>query len=92
MQVAVLSLTHHCRGPPSPSWARDFDGNAEFSFSMREKVAVRSDEGLVANGKICSRIGLMMRNILIQQLTNHLLVGSTVFLGFRLEESNALCA
>ena len=77
---------------PPPSWAINFDWNAEFPFSLRESLAVRSDAGLVANGKICSRIGLMMRNILIQQLTNHLLVGSTVFLGFRLEESNALCA
>ena len=43
----MVSLTHHYRGPPSPSWARVFDWNAEFSFSMREKVAVRPDEGLV---------------------------------------------
>ena len=37
-------------------------------------------------------IDLVMCNILIQQLANHLLVGSAVFLGFCLEKSNALCA
>jgi len=45
-----------------------------------------------ANRASCSLIGLMMCNILIQQLANHFLVGSAVFLGFCLEKSNALCA
>jgi len=35
--------------PPLPKWARDFDWNAEFSFSMREKVAVRPDERIPAS-------------------------------------------
>ena len=36
-------------GPPSPSWARDFDWNAAFSFSIGESVAVRPDEGIPAS-------------------------------------------
>ena len=35
--------------PPLPKWARVFDWNAEFSFSIGEKVAVRSDEGIPAS-------------------------------------------
>tara|TARA_E500000178_G_scaffold33431_1_gene30262 strand:+ start:177 stop:296 length:120 start_codon:yes stop_codon:yes gene_type:complete len=33
--------------PPLPKWVRVFDWNAEFSFSMREKVAFGPDEGMV---------------------------------------------
>ena len=45
----MVSLTHHCRGPPSPKTGEgeSFQSNMNFSFFIREKVAVRPDEGLV---------------------------------------------
>ena len=47
----LFVLTHHCRGPPSPKMGEGFQSDMNFSFFIREKVAVRPDEGPVGTIK-----------------------------------------